>query len=408
MNPTPDPSLNRWRRRSKIKRDTASPPPRPLVDSAGIVYGLLVLAAVLFQACSNSHASPPPPRPPDVSVLTVMPERVALTSEWIATLDGYVNAQIRPQVTGYLLARHYEEGAAVRKGQVLFEIDARPVQSALAQARGQLAEAQAQLGKAERDVARDRPLAEQRAIAQGQFDNDVQASLAAQAAVQSATAAVETAQLNVGFTSVTSLIDGVAAIATAQIGDLVGPSTLLTTVSQIDPIKAYFPLSEQEYLQVADRINSRNTKGPWEGGSLLTLVLADGTIYPRRGTFLAADREIDAKTGTIRISATFPNPDRTLRPGQYGRVRAETRVRTDALLVPQRAVNELQGSFQVRVVDADNKVSTRTVRTGERIGSRWIIEQGLEAGARVVVEGAPSADGAIVNPKPFTPATEGH
>jgi membrane fusion protein (multidrug efflux system) len=342
-----------------------------------------------------------------VSVVTIVPERVALTSDWIATLDGYVNAQIRPQVTGYLLSRNSEEGASVRKDQVLFEIDARPVQSALAQARGQLAEAQAQLGKAERDVARDRPLADQRAIAQGQFENDVQASLAAQAAVQSATAAVETAQLNVGFTKVTSLIDGVAAIATAQIGDLVGPSTLLTTVSQIDPIKAYFALSEQEYLQVAGRINSRNAKGPWEGGSQLTLLLADGSQYPRHGMFLAADREIDAKTGTIRISAAFPNPDHTLRPGQYGRVRTETRVRTDALLVPQRAVSELQGSFQVRVVDAANKVSTHTVKVGDRVGSRWIVEHGLERGARVVVEGAPAADGTVVNPKPFAAPAEG-
>jgi RND family efflux transporter MFP subunit len=369
---------------------------------------LAVLPVILVPACSKTNAAPVPPRPPEVSIITVVPERVPLSSEWIATLDGYVNAQIRPQVSGYLLSRNYEEGAAVRKGQVLFEIDARPVQSALAQARGQLAEAQAQLGKAERDVARDRPLAEQRAIAQGQFDNDVQASLAAQAAVQSATAAVETAQLNVGFTKVTSLIDGVAAIATAQIGDLVGPSTLLTTVSQIDPIKAYFPLSEQEYLQVATRINSRNVKGPWEGGRLLTLVLADGTVYPRSGTFLAADREIDAKTGTIRISATFPNPDRTLRPGQYGRVRAETHVRTDALLVPQRAVSELQGSFQIRVLDADNKVSSHAVKVGDRVGSRWIIEQGLEPGARVVVEGAPASDGTVVNPRPFAPPAKAH
>ena len=167
-------------------------------------------------------------------------------------------------------------------------------------------------------------------------------------------------------------------------------------------------MSEQEYLQVADRINRRSVKGPWEGGSLLTLVLADGTVYPRRGTFVAADREIDAKTGTIRISASFPNPDRTLRPGQYGRIRAETRVRSDALLVPQRAVNELQGSFQVRIVDADNKVSTRAVQTGDRVGSRWIIEHGLEPGARVVVEGAPAPDGAVVSPTPFTPPAEGH
>jgi membrane fusion protein (multidrug efflux system) len=355
-------------------------------------------------ACKTSTAAPPPP-PPEVSVVTVAPERVAITSDWIATLDGYVNAQIRPQVSGYLLKRNYGEGAVVRKGQVLFEIDRRPFESVLAQARAQLGEAQAQVGKTERDEQRDRPLAEQRAIAQSQFDNDVQANLAAQAAVKSAEATVQTAQLNVGFTSVTSPIDGVAAIATAQIGDLVGPPTLLTTVSQIDPIKAYFPLSEQEYLQMAGRINGRAAKAPWAGAAALTLVLADGSVYPRSGVFLAADREIDAKTGTIRISAAFPNPGRMLRPGQYGRVHAETRVREDALLVPQRAVTELQGSFQVRVVGPDNIVSTNTVKVGDRVGSRWIVEQGLQPGARVVVEGPATRDGTVVHPTPFTPPT---
>ncbi len=276
----------------------------------------VLCVVTLFEACNGSKAAPAPAPSPEVSVITVMPERVALTSEWIATLDGYVNAQIRPQVPGYLLKRDYEEGAVVRKGQVLFEIDARPLESALAQARAQLGEAQAQLGKTERDQQRDRPLALQRAIAQSQLDDDVQANLGAQAAVKSATAAVETAQLNVGFTQVTSLIDGVAAIATAQIGDLVGPSTLLTTVSQVDPIKVYFPLSEREYLQMAGRINSRGaSKAPWQGAAGLTLILADGAVHPRTGSFLAADREIDAKTGTIRISARFPNPDHTLRPG---------------------------------------------------------------------------------------------
>jgi len=371
-----------------------------------LVPALFLVA--LLDACNTSKASTPPPAPPEVSVITVAPERVALTSEWIATLDGYVNAQIRPQVTGYLLKRNYEEGAVVRKGQVLFEIDPRPFESALAQSRAQLGEVQAQLGKTERDLQRDRPLAEQRAIAQSQLDNDVQANLAAQAAIKSATAAVETAQLNVGFTKVTSLIDGVAAIATAQIGDLVGPATLLTTVSQIDPIKAYFPLSEQQYLQMAGRINGRGGKAPWAGDAALTLVLADGSVYPRTGRFLAADREIDVKTGTIRISAVFPNADRTLRPGQYGRVHAETSVRTDALLVPQRAVSELQGSFQLRVVGADDKIGTRSVKVGDRLGSRWIIEDGLEPGARVVVEGAATRDGTTVNARPFTDATEGH
>src|SRR5262245_25773463 len=216
----------------------------------------ILLLPLALPACRESKASPAPAPPPTVSVITVQPERVALTSEWIATLDGYVNAQIRPQVSGYLLRRNYDEGTPVRKGQVLFEIDRRPFEAALAQATANLAEAKAQLGKTERDIQRDQPLAEQRAIAQSQYDNDVQANLAAQGAVESANAAVQTAQLNLGFTSVTSLIDGVAAIATAQIGDLVGPTTLLTTVSQVNPIKAYFPLSEQEYLEMADRINA--------------------------------------------------------------------------------------------------------------------------------------------------------
>jgi len=368
---------------------------------------LIIALLPALPGCRRTSALQPPPPPPQVSVITVEPERIALTSEWIATLDGYVNAQIRPQVSGYLIKRNYEEGALVRKGQVLFEVDARPFETALAQARAHLGEMEAQLGKTERDLRRDRPMAEQRAIAQSQLDNDIQANLAAEAAVKSAQAAVETAQLNVGFTKVVSLVDGVAAIATAQIGDLVGPSTLLTTVSQVDPIKAYFPLSEQEYLQVAPTINSRNRKTPWQSGTGLTLVLVDGTVYPRAGSFLAADREIDAKTGTIRISAVFPNPDRTLRPGQYGRVRAETKVRTDALLVPQRAVAELQGTYQVRVVGPDNTIATRTVTPGDRIDSRWIIDRGLEPGARVVVEGPPLRDGTEVKPLPFAPFAPG-
>jgi RND family efflux transporter MFP subunit len=369
------------------------------------------VSLVALAACQSTHAAvagTPPPPPPEVSVITVVPERVALTSEWIATLDGYVNAQIHPQVSGYLVQRNYREGAAVHKGDVLFEIDPRPLNAVLTQATAQVTQAEAQLAKSARDVERDTPLAAQQAIARSQLDTEIQAYRAAEANVQSLKAAVETAQLNVGFTKVTSLIDGVAAIATAQIGDLVGPSTLLTTVSQIDPIKAYFPLSEQDYLQVAGRINSGGAQAPWAGGAALTLVLADDSVYPRRGSFLAADREIDAKTGTIRISAAFPNPARTLRPGQYGRVRAETRVRTNALLVPQRAVSELQGSFQLRVVGPDNRVNAKTVKVGDRIGSRWIIDEGLQPGVRVVVEGARTTDGTVVNPKPFRAPAEGH
>ena len=368
-------------------------------------FGGSVVAAVsllALAACRSTQAAVPvtPPPPPEVSVITVVPERVALTTEWIATLDGYVNAQIHPQVSGYLVKRNYREGAAVHKGDVLFEIDPRPLNAVLTQAKAQVAQAEAQLAKSARDVERDTPLAAQQAIAQSQLDTEIQAYRAAEANVQSLKAAVETAQLNVGFTKVTSLIDGVAAIATAQIGDLVGPTTLLTTVSQVSPIKAYFPVSEIDYLRMAGRING-GEKAAWAGRGALTLILADGSVYPQSGSFLAADREIEVKTGTIRISAEFPNPSRILRPGQYGRVRAETHARTDALLVPQRAVSELQGSFQVRVVGSDNKVSTKTVKVGDRIGSRWIIDEGLQPGARVVVEGARTSDGTVVNPRPF-------
>ncbi len=372
------------------------------------LFVMLPLALPLLQACRNTAAAPVAPPPPEMSFIQVSPERVPLTSEWIATLDGYVNAQIRPQVTGYLIRRTYQEGAEVKKGQVLFEIDPRPFEAIVAQAEAQLAEAQAQLGKTERDVQRDKPLAQERAIPQSQLDNDVQANLAAQATVKSATAAIQTAKLNLGFTKVTSLIDGVAAIATAQIGDLVSPTSVLTTVSQVDPIKAYFNLSEQEYLRIADRINGRGANAtPWKTGANLTLILADGSVFPRPGRYLAADRQVDPKTGTIRISATFPNAGNRLRPGQYGRIRAETRVVDDALLVPQRAVQEFQGAYQLRVLSADNRVNTRTVKLADRIGSRWIVEDGLKAGDRVIVEGTNVKDGTAVNPKPFTPPAEG-
>jgi membrane fusion protein (multidrug efflux system) len=337
---------------------------------------------------------------PAVSVIEVRPETVNDTTEWNATLDGYVNAQIRPQVTGYLTTRLYREGAEVHKGDVLFEIDPRPFVAALEQAKAKAAEARAALDKAQRDVTRDTPLAEQRAVAQSQLDNDIAARSAAEASVQSADAAVAVAQLNLDFTKVTSLVDGVAAIATAQIGDLVGPSTLLTTVSQVDPIKAYFPLSDREYLGVAGRLNQGDAR-LWNDD--LTLILSDGSVYPSRGRFLAADRDIDVKTGTIRVSAAFPNPKRLLRPGQSAQVRAETATLPSALLVPQRAVADVQGTSRVRVVDAQNRVSTRPVTLGGHIGNRWIVAKGLAPGDRVVVEGPPTKDGTVVAPTPYAP-----
>lgn len=367
----------------------------------------LALAPLLFlvQACGNSEAAriPDAPPPPEVSIVTVAPESVPVSSEWVATLDGTVNAQIRPQVSGYLVRTLYRDGSFVRKGQVLFEIDPRPFEAALAESQAALAKAQAELGRTERDVQRDTPLAKERAIPQSQLDNDIQANLAAQAAVKSAQAAVDTAQLNIEFTKVRSLIDGVAAIATAQIGDLVGPSSLLTTVSQVDPIRAYFSLSEQEYLSIAGKINQAVPgKGLWQGPRGLRLTLADGSVHDAPGTFLAADREIDPRTGTIRISAAFPNKRNILRPGQYGRVQAETRVVDGALLVPQRAVSELQGAAQLRVVGEDDKIQIVTVTLGSRVGSRWIVASGLTPGARVVVDSPQLRDGTVVNPTPYT------
>jgi len=367
---------------------------------------VLGLAWTLHGACrdANAVAASPPPAPPSVGVVTVAPERVAITGEWIATLDGTVNAQIRPQVSGYLIRRLYREGAFVRKGEVLFEIDRRPLETVLNQAKARLAESKAQLAKAARDLDRDKPLAEQRAIAQSQLDNDLSARDAAEAAVASAQAAVESADLNLRFTRVTSLVDGVAAIASAQIGDLVGPTTLLTTVSQVDPIRVYFPISEQEYLGVASALRSPKALAAlWQDGDRLALVLADGSTYPRRGTVVAFDRDVDPKMGTIRVSATFPNPGNLLRPGQFGRVRAQTSVVDQALLIPQRAVSELQSGYQVRLVNADNSIEVRNVTMGRRVGSRWIVASGLRAGDRVVVDAPTLRAGIKVNARAAAP-----
>jgi RND family efflux transporter MFP subunit len=372
-------------------------------------YVALALSALLLVACENTKAATPTAPAPEVSVAAVVTQTVPVTSEWIASLDGYVNAQVRPQVSGYLLKRNYREGAVVKRGEVLFEIDRRPFEAVLAQAKAQLAQAEAQLGRTARDVERDTPLAREKAIAQSQLDNDIQANLAAQATVQSSKALVETAQLNVEFTKVTSLVDGVAAIATAQIGDLVGPNTLLTTVSQITPIKAYFAVSEQEYLSMADRINGGGAaQQPWDAKAGLELILSDGRVYPKKGSFIAVDREVDPKTGTIRMSAAFPNPGNILRPGQYGRVRASTRRLIDARLIPQRAIIELQGGYRARVVGPDNRISTRAVAVSDRVGRMWVVASGLQPGERVAVEGAQSVkDGDVVTPKPFTLPAKG-
>jgi RND family efflux transporter MFP subunit len=371
--------------------------------------------------------SAPPPQaqtpPPEVKVIRVEQKDVPVYGEWIGTLTGMVNAEIKAQVTGYLLTQHYTEGSLVKKGQLLFELDRRPFQAALDQAKGQLAQANAQAlqaeanqGKTQLDVNRYTPLAQAKAITEQDLDNAVQANLAAKAGVEAANAvivaakaAVAIADLNLGFTTIRSPIDGIAGLALAQVGNLVSAgSTSLTTVSTLDPIKAYFTATEQEYLRYV-RMNPIESEREARTRELeLALVLADGTIYPHKGKFYVADREVNPQTGAIRLAGLFPNPGNILRPGQYGRVRAVTEIRRNALLVPQRAVTELQGRYQVAVVDGANKVSIRPVTVGERSGSMWIIESGLKPGERVVIEGIQQIKpNLVVNPTPFVAPSPG-
>jgi len=411
-------------------------------------FALVVLTAVLFATtgCTNkTTGAAAAAGPVDVEVVNVQQRDVPIFSEWIGTLDGYVNADIKAQVTGYLMEQAYQEGSFVKKGQLLFQIDPRPFQAALdlaqgqqAQAEGQLAQARAQLSQAEAQVAvaeanqrrtqldvdRYTPLAQQKAITQQDLDNATQNNLAAKAqvesaqaqvatsraqiiaagaAVQSAKATAETAQINLGFTRLISPIDGIPGIAQQQVGSLVSPaSPTITTVSTVDPIKVYFTVAEQEYLDFHRRYSTPATLDAERKGLRLELILADGTIYPQSGSFYFADRQVDVRTGAIRVAGLLANPGNTLRPGQYGRVRTALRVQPGALLVPQRAVNELQGIYQIAVVDGDNKVNIRPVKVGDRIGSDWIINQGLKPGERVVAEGIQKVrQGMQVNPKLF-------
>jgi membrane fusion protein (multidrug efflux system) len=375
-----------------------------------------------------------PPSALEVGVTSAIQQDVPVSGEWVATLEGFLNAQIQPYVSGYVIRQDYREGAFVHKGDVLFEIDARPFQAALEQARGQLAQARGQLAQAEGQLAqfgaqlelaqinvkRDRPLAEARAIARSQLDSELQAEkvaeaniatgkaaiITAKASIESAEAAVRTAELNLGYTKIRSLVDGIAGIAAIQIGNLVSPSTVLTTVSQVNPIRAYFPITEQEYLKVSGLSESARGDG-WmkkAASTPLTLILADGSKYAHTGRIYFTDREVDAKTGTIRIVATFPNPGNILRPGQFGRVQAVKDVVRGAVLIPQRAVSEIQGKFQVAVVGAGNRVSLRNVTVGPRVGAMWVIENGVKAGETVITEGsAKAADGMVVAPRTEPP-----
>src|SRR6266852_4164703 len=367
---------------------------------------LLLMATACGRGNVRAAASPPVP---EVRVAPVIQQDVPVYSEWVTTLDGYVNAEIRPQVSGYIIKQNYTEGSVVRKGQVLFEIDPLPFKAPLDRAKGDLAQAQEQLGKSTLDVERDTPLAEARAIAKSQLDNEIQAKLGAQAAVQSNKAAVEQAELNLEWTKVISLVDGIAGIAQVQIGNLVGPSSILTSVSQVDPIKVFFKITEHEYLLAQSKTRATSSKHTISFfGNSLQLILTDGSIYPQKGKILLADRQVDPGTGTIRIVAAFPNPGNVLRPGQYGRVRVETSTKKDALLLPQSAVLNLQGSYQVAVVGSDHKVSMRAIKPGATVGTMWVIDEGLKPGEQVVVEGLQQIrEGTVVAPKTVHLSKEG-
>ncbi len=371
----------------------------------------LILSAAALTGCGPSGPPPGmggPQGPVPVQVVHASQQDVPIIGEWVATTDGYVNAQIQPQVSGYLIRQDYKEGSQVRKGQVLFEIDPRPFQAILDQQKGALAQAQAQAQLAAINVKRDTPLAEQHAIAQSQLDQETQTEKADEANVASAQAQVEQAALNVGFTKVRSLIDGVAGQAALQVGNLVNTSSTLTSVSQVNPIKVYFYISEQEYLALSAQAKSTGKADLLSSGSSipLKLTLANSQTYPQTGRIIFVDRSVSAQTGSIRLAASFPNPGNLLRPGQFGKLSAQTQVLHNSVLVPQRVVTELQGMNQVYVVGPDNVVHVHTVQVGKQIGQNIIITSGLNAGDTVVSEGLDKLkDGAKVAPQPDnTPA----
>jgi len=394
--------------------------------------GVLVAVLLFFATRSGAKPTAQAPQPPVVEVAQVEQRDVPVYGEWIGTLTGQVNADVKAQVTGYLLRQNYKEGSYVRNGDLLFEIDPRPFQAALDQAKGQLAQAEAQLAqyeaqlataeanelKSQLDVEKYGPLAKAEAVSKQDFDNAVQTNLANKAQVQAAKAAigaaraqiqanqaaVETATINLNFTRIVSPIDGIAGIAQAQVGNLVSPSSAtLTTISMLDPIRDYFSVSEQEYLALRKQFSGSGPE-PWK----LQLILADGTTHPRPGEFYFADRQVNQNTGAIQLAALFANPGNVLRPGQYGKVRAVKRVQRNALLIPQAAVNEQQGSYLVDVVGSDGKVAVRPVQVGERTRMMWVIQDGLKPGERVIVEGQQNLKpGMPVQTKPFKVGVQG-
>jgi len=389
----------------------------------GGAFCLVVIGLTIGALRPKRVSGAPSGASPDVEVVQVEQKDVPIFGEWIGTLDGFTNADVKAQVTGYLLRQGYQEGAFVKKGQLLFEIDPRPFQAALDQAQGQLAQATAVLanaqavqGRTELDVNRYTPLVKEQAASQQDLDNAVQNNLAARATVatavaqiKTAEAAVETAKINLDFTRLVAPIDGISGQAQLQVGALVNLSSVpVTSVSTVDPIKVYFTVGEPQYLAWRKRFPTETTRQAADKSLRLELILADGSTYPHEGTFYFADRQVNESTGAIRIAGLFPNPANILRPGGYGKVRAAVRLQQGALLVPQRAVSELQGSYQVAIVGGDDNIAIRTVTVGDRVGSQWIIADGLNVGERVVAEGVQRVrPGMHVNPKPFAAESKG-
>jgi len=362
----------------------------------------LASLALLLTACEKHQA--PPPATPVVQVVQVAQRDVPIQMEWVGAMDGNVNAVIRPQVTGYLIKQNYREGDLVKKGQLLFEIDPRTFEAAFDEAKGVRAQKLARYETTAANLARIKPLAAKNAVSQKDLDDATGANQSAKAELEAADANLKTAKLNLGFTKITSPVTGIAGIAKAQLGDLLSPSmpTELTTVSVVDPIKVYFNISEREYLKIA---NAAQASGSRTENVPLELILVDGSVYPQQGKVAVFNRQADATTGTFKVAALFPNPNNLLRPGQYGKVRATMSTIKGALLVPQRAITEMQGKYLVAVVGADNKVDIRPVRVGDRIGTEWVVSEGLKPDEKVIAEGTQKVrPGMTVETKPFVPA----
>jgi membrane fusion protein (multidrug efflux system) len=365
-------------------------------------FALGLCLAIGLTACGKK--APPPPPPPEVLVTEVRQQDTPIYNEYVGQLDASVNATIQSRVQGYLVSQNYKEGQLVKKDDVLFEIDRRPFEAALAQAKAAFLQADASAKQAEMNAQRAADLFQRKVSSEQERDNATQSAYAARAQAEAQRAAVEQSQLNLDYTTIHAPVDGIAGLVRVQVGDLISAGTILTTVTKVDPVKAYFTVSEQRFSEYSRRYSDPQVRLAHEKELRFELILADGSVYPHTGEWFAADNQVDVRTGSLRVAALFPNPGNILRPGQFARIRVLSEVKPGALLVPQRAVSELQGTTQVAVVSPENKVHIQPVRMGRRIDHDWIVEEGVKAGDKIIVEGIQKArEGVVVNPKPWTP-----